>query len=196
MRIIAGEFRRRRLMANPGLVTRPITDRAKETLFQHLGDSIVESRVADVFAGTGSLGLEALSRGASSVVFIEKDVRAHELLCRNVEKLGVEDRTMCWRTDVARTSFQPKGLPNLLPYDIVFFDPPYALIPKIKPRSLLYRSLERLCRDAVTTPTARLLVRMPQRADWLGPECWSLEDDILDIQSMKIRLFCKPEVSG
>ncbi len=191
MRIIAGQFRRRKLITNPGLVTRPITDRAKETLFQHLGDRIEGCRVADVFAGTGSLGLEALSRNAASAVFIENDRRAHELLCRNIEKLGVEDRTMCWRTDAVRSSFHPKGCPDFLPFDVVFFDPPYAMIPKIQPGSAPYRALERLCRDSVTSPQALLLVRSQRQSEWHGPPCWSFEDDILDIQSMKIRLFAK-----
>lgn len=191
MRIIAGEFRRRKLKANPGSVTRPITDRAKETLFQHMGEQIEGSRVIDVFAGTGSLGLEALSRGAASVVFIEKDRRAHEFLCRNVETLGVEDRTLCWRTDAVRSSYQPKGCPDYLPFDLVFFDPPYALIPKIQAGSPLYRALERLARESVTSPQARLLVRTARHAEWQCPPCWQREADILEIQSMKITLFGK-----
>ena len=101
MRIIAGEFRRRKLLASPGLTTRPITDRVKETLFERIGEDLVDRKVADIFAGTGSLGLEALSRGAKSVVFIESDRRGHELLRQNVATLGVEDRTLCWRTDTA-----------------------------------------------------------------------------------------------
>ena len=92
VRIIAGEFRRRKLLASPGLTTRPITDRVKETLFERIGDELVDRKVADVFAGTGSLGLEALSRGAKSVVFIESDRRAFELLEQNVATLGVQDR--------------------------------------------------------------------------------------------------------
>ena len=191
MRIIAGEFRRRELLANPGSITRPMTDRAKETLFQSLQDRIEGSRVLDVFAGTGSLGLEALSRGATSAVFVEKDRRAHELLCRNVEMLGVQDRTLCWRTDAVRCSFVPKGRPELLPFDVVFFDPPYALIPKIEPGSVLYRALERLHRDSVTAEDALMIVRAPRHSQWHGPPCWRLDDDILEMQSMRILLFAK-----
>ena len=91
MRIVAGRLKRRKLRTNPGLVTRPITDRAKEMLFDRLGTFDGE-RVADVFAGTGTIGLEALSRGASRVVFVEQDRLAHELLRENVAALGVEDR--------------------------------------------------------------------------------------------------------
>ena len=75
MRIVAGKFRRRKLFANPGLKTRPITDRVKESLFERLSGELEGKRIADVFAGTGTLGLEALSRGAKSVVFIESDRR-------------------------------------------------------------------------------------------------------------------------
>ncbi len=88
VRIIAGEFRHRRLLTNPGLITRPITDRAKEILFERIQDLLVDKRIADIFAGTGSLGLEALSRGAHSVVFLESDKRAFELLEQNVAALG------------------------------------------------------------------------------------------------------------
>ncbi|MGD9854019.1 MAG: RsmD family RNA methyltransferase, partial [Planctomycetaceae bacterium] len=68
MRIIAGKYRRRKLLTKPGLTTRPITDRAKEPLFERLESHLEGARVADVFAGTGTLGLESLSRGARSVV--------------------------------------------------------------------------------------------------------------------------------
>ena len=116
MRIIAGEFRRRRLLTNPGLTTRPITDRAKEILFERIQDLIVDSRIADIFAGTGSLGFEALSRGARSVVFLENDKRAFDLLEQNVTALGVEDRILCWRTDALNSSFHPKGVDDFLPF--------------------------------------------------------------------------------
>ena len=78
MRIVAGELRRRKLLTNPGKTTRPITDRAKVMLFDHIRDFIPGKRVLDVFSGTGSLGFESLSRGAKSVVFCEQDHRAHE----------------------------------------------------------------------------------------------------------------------
>ena len=128
MRIIAGEFRRRRLLANPGLTTRPITDRVKEILFERTQDLLVDRRIADIFSGTGSLGFEALSRGAQSVVFLESDGKAFELLKQNVAALGVEDRTLCWRTDALKSSFHPKGVDAFLPYDVVFFDPPYRMV--------------------------------------------------------------------
>ena len=78
MRIIAGEFRRRRLLVNSGLTTRPMTDRIKEIFFERIQDRLAGRRIADVFAGTGPLGLEALSRGAKSAVFFESDRKAYE----------------------------------------------------------------------------------------------------------------------
>src|ERR687895_355607 len=99
MRIIAGRFRRRQLAAAPGTTTRPLTDRVKEHLFQRLG-AFDGERVLDVFAGTGTIGLEALSRGARTAVFVERDHKAFELLRKNVAALGVTDETLCWRADV------------------------------------------------------------------------------------------------
>lgn len=188
MRIIAGKFRRRKLRTRPGLVTRPITDRVKETLFELLGDALDGAHVADVFAGTGTLGLEALSRGAASVVFIEGDRRSQELLRENVALLGAGDETLCWQTDVLRTSFRPKGVPQLLPYDLVFFDPPYRMIDHLRTGSPLYRSLERLARPDVSSPEALLLLRTPAEAGFEMPTAWQ-EERRLDISRMEIHWY-------
>src|SRR5262245_1608079 len=108
MQIVSGKYRHRRLETNPGLATRPITARVKVALFDRLGPALQDARVADVFAGTGTIGLEALSRGARSVVFIESDRKAVELLRRNVQALRVEQETLCWHTDASKSSFRPK----------------------------------------------------------------------------------------
>ena len=102
MRIVAGRFRRRQLLVNPGQTTRPITDRAKVILFDRIEAKCVGARVADIFAGTGSLGFEALSRGAKTAVFAEADHRAHSLLKQNAAQLGIEQDVVCWRVDVTR----------------------------------------------------------------------------------------------
>src|SRR5580704_7280919 len=156
VRIIAGEFRRRKLLASPGLTTRPITDRVKEMLFERIGDEIAGRKIVDIFAGTGSLGLEALSRGAQSVVFIESDRRAFELLRQNVAALGVQTRSLCWRTDALRSSFHPKGVDPFLPFDVVFFDPPYRMALALAPGTPMFQALSRLARVPVTAPGARL----------------------------------------
>ncbi len=190
MRIIAGEFRRRQLLANPGQVTRPITDRVKEILFERIQGKLAGKRIADVFAGTGSLGLEALSRGAERVVLIEGDRRAFDLLRRNVAALKVEERAFCWRTDVARTSFRPRGVDAFLPYDVVFFDPPHALAEQLVPESPLGRALVRLARPEVTAAEAVLYFRGPQGLLPRCPACW-LREQTLPISSMDIHVFCK-----
>lgn len=172
MRIIAGRFRRRKLWTNPGLVTRPLTDRVKEILFERLGGELPPWRVADVFAGTGTLGLEALSRGARTAVFVEQDRKAFELLRRNVETLGVEADTLCWNTDALRSSFRPHGVDDLLPYDLIFFDPPYALVADLRPGRPLFRSLERLARPGIAAPGALLVLRVPERAEFVCPDVW------------------------
>jgi 16S rRNA (guanine966-N2)-methyltransferase len=190
VRVIAGEFRHRRLLANPGLTTRPITDRVKETLFEKTQDLLVGRRIADVFAGTGSLGLEALSRGASSVVFLENDRKAFELLQQNVAALKVEDRTLCWRTDALKSSFRPKGVDEFLPFDAVFFDPPYRLAANLEPESPMGKALVRLARESVTAESAMLFFRVPRGERIECPPCWE-RDTAHAISSMEIHIFRK-----
>jgi 16S rRNA (guanine966-N2)-methyltransferase len=190
VRIIAGEFRRRKLLASPGLTTRPITDRVKETLFERLGDDLIGLKVADVFAGTGSLGLEALSRGAKSAVFIESDRRAFDLLRQNVVTLGVEDRTLCWRTDALRSSYRPKGVEAFVPFDIVFFDPPYRLTTELGPDTPMFHALLRLARDAVTEPGALLYFRAPEDTQPRLPDIWTPEESH-SISTMEIHVYRK-----
>jgi 16S rRNA (guanine966-N2)-methyltransferase len=192
VRIIAGEFRRRKLLASPGLTTRPITDRVKETLFERISEELVDRRVADIFAGTGSLGLEALSRGAKSVVFIESDRRAFELLRQNVVALGVDERVLCWRTDALRSSFHPKGVDPFLPFDVVFFDPPYRMAMELSPETPMYQALARLARHTVTAPGAFIYFRAPEGAELRLPNLWELTKK-LAISSMEIHVFRKRE---
>src|SRR5919206_28086 len=95
MRIIAGRWRGRPIEAPPQLATRPTADRVRETLFSMLTSrlgSFDGLRVADLFAGSGALGLEALSRGAASATFVENDAKAAAVIRRNAEKLGATDR--------------------------------------------------------------------------------------------------------
>jgi 16S rRNA (guanine966-N2)-methyltransferase len=190
VRIIAGKYRRRKLRTRAGLVTRPITDRVKETLFELLGDELDGRRVADVFAGTGTLGLEALSRGAASVVFIESDRRAQELLRENVALLGATDAVLCWQTDVLWTSFRPKGVPHLIPYDVVFFDPPFRMIADLQAGSPLFRSIERLARTEATSPGALLLLRTPSEAEFEMPPVWQPERT-LPFSGMEVHWYRK-----
>lgn len=188
MRIVSGKYRRRLLQTNPGDTTRPITDRAKVSLFDRI-QSLLDTgpRVADVFAGTGTMGLEALSRGAKSVVFFEQDQMAHDLLKQNVEMLGVQAETVCWRTDVFRTSFLPKGeaCKDFVPYDVIFFDPPYRMTPKIKQNSLLFASLQRLGTTTLCAPDALLVLRCDEHAEFELPPAWQ-PDEIHRVNRMML----------
>lgn len=126
MRIIAGEFRGRRLLDPSDRATRPITDRVKQSIFDVLGDRVAEVQVFDVFAGTGSFGLEALSRGATGCVFFERHRPALGRLRRNIETLGVVERCRIVATDLFHLS---DGELNALPTaGMIFFDPPYACV--------------------------------------------------------------------
>ena len=123
MRIIAGEWRRRLLQAPPGEVTRPTADRTRETLFAMLASrlgSFDELAVADLFAGSGALGLEALSRGAASCLFAEHDAAAIRALRANIANLRAQQRC-----DVRAGSVMQIG-PAKSPYDLILLDPPYG----------------------------------------------------------------------
>ena len=178
MRIIAGEFRRRVLKSNPGNTTRPITDRAKESLFAHLEPHFDGRHVADIFAGTGSLGLEALSRGATGATFFERDPMAVKLLKENIASLELDDCSLVWPTDILRTSFRPKGVDGILPWSVLFFDPPYKMVETIRPGSPLFKSLVRLARSGSVADNGLLIFRRPSRVKFTMPSQWQLADDV------------------
>jgi 16S rRNA (guanine966-N2)-methyltransferase len=122
MRIIAGHFRGRRLRPPPGRRVRPTADRVREAWFSIVGDAVVGARVLDLFAGSGALGLEALSRGAEHVTFVELAAPSLAALRANVADLGVETRAAIRRGDALRFV---TGL-DITPYDLAFADPPYG----------------------------------------------------------------------
>ena len=129
MRIIAGEFRGRKLLPPAGEITRPITDRVKQSVFDVLSDLVVDATVWDCFAGTGSQGLESLSRGACSAVFFEFDRSAAAVLRRNIATLKVENRSQVFVGDLFLI-LGNRSTPNLPPADLIFLDPPYRFIPE------------------------------------------------------------------
>ena len=120
LRIVAGEWGGRRIESPPGRGTRPTADRVREALFSILGERVAGARVLDLFAGSGALGLEALSRGGSSATFVERDERVAALLRRNIAGLGAEGRVE--RADAVAFLAASAGET----YDIVFLDPPYS----------------------------------------------------------------------
>ena len=122
MRIIAGELRGRRLHTPAWAGLRPTSDRLRETLFNVLAPYIRDARFVDAYAGTGAVGIEALSRGAAQVTFVERDPRATALIATNLERCGVRDRHVIIRTAFAAAV---AGLATSS-FDIIFLDPPYG----------------------------------------------------------------------
>jgi 16S rRNA (guanine966-N2)-methyltransferase len=144
MRIIAGEWRGRKLVAPAGRETRPTADRTRETLFSMLASrlgSFDGLRVADLYAGSGALGLEALSRGASHATFVENERAAIKAIEANVATLDAAARTAMRAMSAAR-------LPGSEPFDLIFADPPY------------------------TAGSGSSVVEAVEKADWLAPGGW------------------------
>ena len=135
MRISGGEFRGRVLSVPKGLDVRPTQDRVREALFSMLQNDIRGARFLDLFAGSGSVGLEALSRGAAEVAFVEQAPRSLASLAQNIAMLKVEARCSTIRADVYAWLSAPNALnapnglngPNGLGFDIAYADPPYAV---------------------------------------------------------------------
>jgi 16S rRNA (guanine966-N2)-methyltransferase len=123
MRVISGTAKGRRLLSVPGASTRPITDRVKEALFDILGRDVIGARVLDLFAGTGSVGIEALSRGAAEAVFVERGRKALQVLRRNLELTGMADRAQVVADDVFHFIAQ-RATTESRPYDLVYVAPP------------------------------------------------------------------------
>jgi len=128
MRIVGGKFKGRAIEAPAGRETRPTSDRARESLFNVLGHAdfspgLDGRRVLDLFAGSGALGLEAMSRGAAFALFVETDAAARGAIRDNIEALGLFGTTRIHRRDATDLGVKPAGLGD--PFDLVFLDPPY-----------------------------------------------------------------------
>jgi 16S rRNA (guanine(966)-N(2))-methyltransferase RsmD len=164
MRVIAGKHRSRILKSLKGQALRPTSDRLRETLFNVLGSGVEGSRFLDVFAGTGAVGIEALSRGACEVIFIENHRPAAALIRRNLESLGISSDATVLALDAVR------GLEVLAsqykisdpPIDYVFLDPPYAAEEDYS------RVLNFLAHANFLAPTATIIVE--HRKDFVLPE--------------------------
>jgi 16S rRNA (guanine(966)-N(2))-methyltransferase RsmD len=167
LRITGGEFRSRPLKSPRGSATRPTSDRVREALLAILGERVPGARVLDLYAGTGALGLEALSRGAAEATFVERAREALEALRANVSALEVEDRVRVHPAPVERAARELKG-----PFDIVFADPPYADAPSA------VRVLEEIVRGGALDANVTVVLEHPPergRADQKGPKLAGLE---------------------
>jgi len=140
LRIISGSLKGRRIKARAGLAVRPTTDRVREALFNILAFRVKEARFLDLYAGTGAIGLEALSRGALEVVFVEKDRRSAALLQDNLQRLGVSERAIV-RAGEALPTIVSLGREGRK-FDLVFMDPPYD-------HPVVEQTLEALSRAAI-----------------------------------------------
>jgi 16S rRNA (guanine966-N2)-methyltransferase len=155
MRVIAGRLGGRRLQAPKGTATRPTSDRVREALFAMLGD-VAGTSVLDLFAGTGALGIEALSRGAQRAVFVEHDTRVTRVLSANLDALEIPRQAGEVRRMDALAGLH-SALLSKETYDLVFIDPPYSQAPDWGPElSAVLPSLLR--------PGARIVVESDRRA--------------------------------
>lgn len=176
MRIVAGRFRGRPLAGPPAGAAglRPTSDRLRETIFNVLahaglredgGDACAGARVLDLFAGTGAMGLEALSRGASFAIFVDESGLARGLIRAHVEAFGLGGQTRLFRRDATRLG---PVAPNE-PADLVFCDPPYG-------RGLAPRALRSAAEGGWLTPGALVVVEEAAEAEALLPEGFTALD--------------------
>lgn len=122
MRVIAGSAKRTQLKTVEGIDTRPTTDRIKETLFNMLAPSLYDSNFLDLFAGSGGIGIEALSRGAVRAVFVEQNKKAMDCIKENLKKTHFEDRSQTMQMDVLSALKRMEGKET---FEYIFMDPPY-----------------------------------------------------------------------
>ena len=164
MRIISGVARGRRLKSPATTATRPVTDRAREAVFSAIGGWVRDAAVADLYAGSGSFGLEALSRGARSAVFVENGWRALDALRANVESLGLGGK-------VVRASVQDYLVRADDRFDLVFMDPPW-------PQETDVMEGDMVALDRLLLPNAEVVVsrrhtdRLPE-----APKTWRVATD-------------------
>jgi len=185
MRVVAGELRSRRLHTVAGRETRPTSDRARAGLFDWLGSCVDGARVLDLFAGTGALGIEALSRGASEAVFVERAPAARRVLQRNLDELGLQARARVVGADLSR-GLRPLAA-KLGVFGLVLADPPYdglararllgdeALACMLAPDGVVV--IERSARDAAGEPPSKLRLRGSKRYGETAFDWWECAAD-------------------
>jgi 16S rRNA (guanine966-N2)-methyltransferase len=162
MRIVGGQFRGRTLATPKSLAIRPTADRLREALFNILvhayGDPVAGARVLDLFAGTGALGLEALSRGAAFALFIDDAAEARALMRENVEALGLGGMSRIFRRDATKLG----AAHPVEPFSLVFLDPPYR-------QGLAEKALASARAGGWLTPDALIVVEEAAAADFKAP---------------------------
>jgi 16S rRNA (guanine966-N2)-methyltransferase len=163
MRVVGGRLRSRAIAGPKSDTVRPTSDRLREALFNILahayGDPVTGARVLDLFAGTGALGLEAISRGAAYVLFVDEGVEARALLRQNIETLGLGGITRIFRRDATRLG----PAHPLEPFDLVFADPPYG-------KGLAEKALASAREGGWLKPQALVVVEDAADAGFVAPE--------------------------
>ncbi len=173
MRVIAGSARGIPLSPVKGITTRPIPDRIKGSLFNILAGVIPESRVIDMYAGTGAIGIEALSRGAKSCIFIESDSMATYVIKKNLEATRLHDNAQILQYDVFEiTSYLEK---NNIAIDVIFACPPYPLIEKSSYRDKLLALFSSLCSKYILQPGGLIMLQHRKTDFEVVPEAICLE---------------------
>jgi 16S rRNA (guanine966-N2)-methyltransferase len=163
MRVVGGRLRSRPIVGPKSNAIRPTADRLREALFNILihsyGDPVIGARVLDLFAGTGALGIEAISRGASYVLFVDEGVEARALLRNNIETLGLGGVTRIFRRDASGLG----PVHPLDPFNLVFLDPPYG-------KGLAEKALTAAREGGWLTPAALVVVEEAADAGFAAPE--------------------------
>ncbi len=149
MRVISGTLRGKRLFSTKGLKLRPTSDRVRESIFDILQNEITGARILDLFAGTGALGIEALSRGGERAVFVEKSPASLAALNKNIAHCGLEPRTEVLAKEVPSAIKALEARKEI--FDLIFLDPPYA-------KGLAFQTMEILGRSSLPAPEGLIVV--------------------------------------
>ena len=170
MRVVGGKLRGRALSAPASRAIRPTSDRLRETIFDILASRHPErlegARVVDLFAGSGALGIEAISRGATFALFVDNGTEARALLRGNIEALALGGVTRIWRADATKLGRAPAGPP----FDLAFLDPPYG-------QGLSAPALASLVSGGWLGPGALVVVEEGAKAEIAAPEGLRLLDE-------------------
>lgn len=170
MRVIAGRLRNRALKAPSSQAIRPTSDRLRESLFNILAhrfdDSVSDARVLDLFAGTGALAIEALSRGAIFALLVDEDAEARGLIRENVMALGLSGVTKIFRRDATALG----GIETLAPFDLAFCDPPYR-------KGLGEKALASAASGGWLKDGALVVLEEAQEAPFAAPPEFTIEDE-------------------
>jgi 16S rRNA (guanine966-N2)-methyltransferase len=172
MRITAGRFKGRNLIAPNDLAVRPTSDKVRQAIFNIVehndfgrGTRLEDARVIDLFAGTGALGIEALSRGARFALLIDDDAVSRSLIRRNVEAFGLTGATKIWRRDATNL-----GPSSGEPFDLAFLDPPYR-------RALITPALRALHAGNWLQPAAIVVAETASDEEFASPEGFELLEE-------------------